>query len=318
MGARVGGYAKSLRQRRHARRRPVGRRTIATRLLMLWVLAVSLYFLWEADHYTGLYAFLAEWQFEQLSHYFPILTFAMLVIGFGSPAAWLLKARRRADRVDLPDRYGLDAAVSTSMNFRRALFAFAGGLTGAAIVTLLWTLTLPRIAPPRAVVSIGSVQAKAPPLGPVTLRGRIIFTRTAVFAQNLLITTRGVRFAPIVAPDPQNQQLRYFVELLPREFGNPNVARLDNRTGVLLRNHLPGSILRLYRYAGYDVEPPVYILYVSDKTLRWPYYVAAVQLLIAALITALAALVQHRHVRDIARTDTAPPPEKERDAGDAA
>ncbi|HEX8485487.1 hypothetical protein [Sphingomonas sp.] len=267
---------------------------------MVWVLVVALYFLWEADRYRGLYAFLAEWQFEQLGHYFPILTFAVLVIGFGSPAAWLMKKRRRADRRDIPDRYGYAAAVSTSMNFRRSLFAFAGGLGGAALVTLLWTLTLPRMAPPRALIPVGGARAVNPPLGPVTLRGQILFKRTSVFAQNVVLTARGVRFAPIVAPGDGNR-IRFFVELLPREFGDPRAAlRLDDRTGLLMRNQLPGSIVRLYRYAGYEVEAPVYILYVSSKTLRWPYYVTAAQLAIAALVAAIAGLLQHRHVRSIA------------------
>jgi hypothetical protein len=279
---------------------------------MAWVLAVVLYFLWEADRYGGLYAFLAEWQFEQLGHYFPVLTFALLVIGFGSPAAYLLKKRRRADRRDIPNRYGFEAAVSTSMNFRRSLFAFAGALAGAALVTLLWTLTLPRLAPPRAVITVGAPEAITPPLGPVTLRGQIVFTRTAVFAQNLLLTARGVRFAPIVAPGDRDQRIQYFVELLPREFGDPRaVSRLDDRTGILMRNQLPGSIVRLYRYAGYDVDRPVHVLYVSAKTLRWPYYVTAAQLAIAALVAAIAALLQHRHIRTITFKPEEQPPTPE-------
>lgn len=286
------------------RKRPVARRVVVARLLLAWVLIVSVYFLWEADHYTGLYGLLAEWQFEQLSHYFPILTFALLVIAFGSPAAWLLRTRRQADRRDIPDRHGRDAAIITGMNFRRVLFAFSGGLVGAALVTVLWTLTLPRIAPPRATIALGSPQAVAPPLGPVTLRGHILYTRTAVFAQNLLFTTRGVRFAPIVAPGRADERIRYFVELRPREFGNRRgLPRLDDRTGVLMRNQLPGSIIRLYRYAGFEVSAPVYILYVSEQTVRWPYYVTAVQLAIAALVALVAALLQHRHVREIAVVD---------------
>lgn len=291
----------------HFRRRAIARRVVAARLLMLWVLIVSVYFLWEADRYTGLYALLAEWQFEQLSHYFPVFTFAILVIAFGSPAAWLLRARRRADRRDLPDRHGYDAGVSAGSNFRRTLFAFAGGLAGAAVVTLLFTLTLPRIAPPRNVVEIGGPPAVDPPLGPVTLRGQILFTRTAVFAQNLLVTTRGVRFAPIVATGASDQRLRYFVELRPREFGPIPAVRAEDRTGVLMRNALPGSIIRLYRYAGYDVQAPTYMLYVSSETLRWPYYVTAAQLAIAALVALAAALLQHRHLRSIV-SPTADPP----------
>jgi hypothetical protein len=110
----------------------------------------------------------------------------------------------------------------------------------------------------------------------------------------------------MVAPGSTDQRIRYFVELLPREFGRPQ-ATINNRTGVLLRNHLPGSIIRLYRYAGYEVTPPVYTLYISSMTLRWPYYVTAIQLTLAALIALLAAFLQHRHLRRIITLREFPP-----------
>ncbi|HEU0066660.1 MAG TPA: hypothetical protein VFQ57_05405 [Sphingomonas sp.] len=290
------------------RRSRLGRRVVVARLLMIWVFIVSLFFLWEADRYTGLYALLAEWQFNRFGHYLPILTFALLVIVFGSPAAWLLRARRHADRRDMADRHGREAAVRTSANFRRTLFGFSGGLAGAALVTLLFALTLPRMSTPRAIVSVGGPQSAKPRLGPVVLRGQILYTRTSAFAQNLLIAARGVRFAPIVAQGDAGVKLRYFVELLPGDYGPVRTVPLSSvRSGVLMRNSLPGSIVRLYRYAGYDVETPYYVLYESTRTLRWPYYLTAAQLAIAALIAFIMALFQHRHVVHISDDQDAPP-----------
>ena len=284
-----------------ARPRRFRRRVVVGRLSMLWVLIVSLYFLWEADRYSGLYAWMAEWQFNLFGQYLPVLTFALLVIAFGWPAAWLLRARRLADRRGLR---GHDAAVYTSSNFRRTLFGFAGGLAGAAVVVLFWTLLLPRVAPPRAVIEVGSPSSAVPDEGPVTLRGRIDYTRTSALAQELLIRTRGVRFAPIFAPGSDDpQRIRFFVELLPGDFGPPRqVPTRSDRSGVLVKDRLPGSIVRLYRYAGYTVEKPFYVLYASNTTIRLPYLVTAVQLFIAALIALAAALLQHRHVRHITQT----------------
>lgn len=281
-------------------RRRRGRRVVIARLLMAWILIISAYFLWQADHYSGLYAFFAEIQYEYLGQHWPILTFALLIILFGWPAAWLLKSRRRGESRSLSDRYGREAGIRTSENFRRVLFAVAGGLAGASAVTLIWTLALPHFTPPKTQITVGSSQSVEPPLGPLFLNGVTLYDRTSAFAQNLLVKTRGVRFAPIVAPGDRSGNIRYFVELLPqdaeRQWDNPAVR---HRAGLLRVNGLPGSIVRLYSYAGFRVEQPYYVLYADPRTIRWPYYVTAAQLAIAAFLSLIAALVQHRHVRTV-------------------
>lgn len=285
------------------------RRVVVARFMAVWVFVVLLYFLWEASTYRGLYALLSEWQFEQFGHYLPVLTFAFLAILFGSPAAWLFRARRRADSRILTDRTGREAAIQTGSNFRRILFAFAGGLAGAALVTLFWTLTLPRITPPHRTITVGAPDSVAPKPGAAILRGRIVYTRTAAFAQDLWITRRGVRFAPVLSAvgNEKPRTIRYFVELLPTDVPDPRLDNLDNavlsRSGVLFADALPGSIVRLYRYAGYTVESPYYVLYASGRTIRWPYYVTAAQLATAALIMFLAGLFQHGHLRRASRED---------------
>lgn len=274
-----------------------GRRVVVARLLMLWVFVVAVYFLWEADRYRGLYALLAEFQFNYLGQHWPVLTFALLLIVFGSPAAWLLRTRKPGEVV--PGADGPREGMKVSANFRRVLFAFSGGLAGAAAITFLWTLTLPRVSPPEETIAIGSPQSASPKAGPVTLQGEILYRRTSAFAQFMLVKRRGVRFAPIVAPGSKDGNIRYFIELLPDDRPPPTdaqQAQVSIRSGVLMRNNLPGSIVRLYRYAGYRVERPFYVLYASSTTIRWPYYVTGAQLALAALVTLIAALVQHRHV----------------------
>ena len=272
------------------------RRVVVGRLLAIWVLLVALYFLWEADHYAGLYAWLAECQFDLFGQYLPVLTYALLVIGFGWPAAWLLRARRRADRREL---VGRDAAIYTSANFRRVLFSFAGGLAGASLVAFLWTLTLPRVGPPRQIIDIGAAVGGNVVEGPTILRGRIDYARTSALAEDFAVTTKGMRFAPMFASSADhNRQILFFVELLPSDLGRPRVVpNRSVRSGVLVLNRLPGSIVRLYRYAGYTVEKPLYVLFASNASVRRPYVVAAVQLALAALIAFIAGLFQHRHVR---------------------
>lgn len=273
------------------------RHKIVARLLMLWFFLISIYFLWEAEKYTGFYAFAAEQQFDFLGQYWPVFTYSFLMILFGWPIAWLLKDTRSAARDGDPIINEDDEALRLNQNLRRTLFALAGGLCGAALVVLCWTLTLPKPSAPTAMIAIGSPQSINPPLGSISLKGDILYDRTSVFAQNLMFKTRGVRFAPIIDPQDREATIRYFIELQPSDIQNGNiVAEPVSRTGLLRINALPGSVVQLYKYAGFDVTSPHYVLYTDPMTIKWPYYVTAIQLACAAFICLIAALFQHRHV----------------------
>lgn len=264
---------------------------------MLWFFLISIYFLWEAENYTGFYAFIAEMEFDFLGQYWPIFTYSILMMLFGWPIAWLLKDTRSAARNGDLTTDDYEEALRLNQNLRRTLFALAGGLCGAALVVLCWTLTFPKLGAPAAVVTIGSPQSLNPPLGSISLKGGILYDRTSVFAQNLIFKTRGVRFAPIIDPQDRVPTIRYFIELRPADLQDGNmVAEPVSRTGLLRINALPGSVVQLYKYAGFDVSSPHYVLYTDPMTIKWPYYVTAIQLACAAFICLVAALFQHRHV----------------------
>lgn len=219
------------------------------------------------------------------------------MILFGWPIAWLLKDTRSAARDGDPITNEDEEALRLNQNLRRTLFALAGGLGGAALVVLGWTLTLPTLSAPTAVVAVGSRQSLNPPLGSISLKGGILYDRTSVFAQNLIFKTRGVRFAPIIDPQDPVPTIRYFIELQPSDIQNGDiVVEPVSRTGLLRMNALPGSVVQLYKYAGFDVSNPHYVLYTDPLTIKWPYYVTAIQLACAALICLIAALFQHHHV----------------------
>lgn len=273
------------------------RQKIVARLLMLWFFVISIYFLWEAEKYTGFYAFTAEKQFDYLGQYWPVFTYSLLMILFGWPIAWLLKDTRSVAHDGDPVANEDEEAQRLNQNLRRTLFALAGGLCGAALVVLCWTLTLPKLAAPAAVVAIGSRQSLNPPLGSISLKGGILYDRTSVFAQNLIFKTRGVRFAPIIDPQDRVPTIRYFIELQPSDIQNADIASEPvSRTGLLRINALPGSVVQLYRYAGFDISKPHYVFYTDPMTIKWPYYITAIQLACAAFICLIAALFQHRHV----------------------
>lgn len=286
------------------------RRQLGARILWLWVLIVLLYFLWEGATYRGLFARAAEWQLTIFGQYMPTLTVGLLVFIFASPALLMFR-RKRARRAEgeeetpaaVPDP--LDSAVRVGTRVMKFLFGIAGALLAAALACLLWTLTFPSASGPVQVVTLGTPAATAPREGPTRLIGAVIYDRTTAFSQGLPLIRRGARYAPVVTPGAAPAPLRYFVELGPQERIDPHASdqTVTPRTGILTRGGLPGAIVRLYRYAGYQVEWPYYVLFASPLTMRWPLYVAAMEFTLAALVFLICALFQRRHVRRL-RTGT--------------
>jgi hypothetical protein len=269
---------------------------VVSGVLTAWAMIVTFYFLWETIAYRGLYARLSEWQFEQFGHYLPMLTISILIFIFASPALWLARlAPETKNR-----RSTADQARLVSYRFSRILFGVSGALAVAALGTFLWTFTLPTLKAPQHHIVVGQGDKIDVAPGPATLSGTIVYTRTSAFTQQILFKRRGVRFAPVIAPGQPAQSIRFFTELAPSDaFVTGDIRPVSTRAGILERNALPGSIVRLYRYAGYKVENPYFVLYTSQQTLRWPYYLTAIQLLVASLVVLIAALLQYRHVRSL-------------------
>lgn len=288
-------------------RPPAARRTPLRRLkrrfrvdwiLLGWLFAVTFYFAWEAVFYTGLYGRISEWQFVHFGHYSPILTFMLLVLLFGSPALWILRFGSK--------RFGMRKAYRTRVTaqtigsgLRKVLYIFAAGLAAASLSTLIWTLTLPTFKPPYRIINVGGADDQRPPNGAAMITGHINYLRTSAFAQDLIVSKKGVRFAPMEAREGDNGTIRYFVELLPvaRNAAPPVDEPVSTKAGILVSNALPGSIVRLYEYAGYKVERPYYVLFANPHSMRWPYYLAAIQLALGALLSLIAAGLQDYHLR---------------------
>lgn len=256
----------------------------------LWILIATGYFFSEVIYYRGIYEKVSEWQFDLFGHYFPILNFALLITIVISPAVLLIAIIARFVETKSLRR----KVLVTSNQFRNILLGLTMAFSFAAIATLAWTLTLPRMNAP-----FQHVYADQPTEslrnGAATLSGYIIYERTSAYTQRLLLKRRGVRFAPVVPPGQTTPNIQYFVELAPsdvfiKEEGQP----ISTRGGILMRNALPGSLESLYRYAGYELGKPYFVLYTSERTMRWPYYVSAIQLAVIALFLAIATAIQHR------------------------
>ena len=256
----------------------------------LWVAVVALYFLWETSGYRGFTAILAEWQFDNFGRYFPTLTYAIVVFVLSSPGYLLFFRPRRSGTTQDGAR-----VVRSGHMFSRALASVAIGLGVTALVTLLAMLMLPTAQGTMQRFTVQRDSAILPKEGPAELRGTIAYDRIAAFDQDLIATRHSTRFAPLSPADGTTNTIQFFVELPP--IGDPAFSKVQTLSGVLRQGGLPGEIVRLYRYAGYEIDRPYFVLFIDPAAMRWPYLSAAVQLLIAALLAALFALLQARRVR---------------------
>ena len=289
-------------------------------LLWLWVLVVVLYFSWEAASYRGLFAILAEWEFDRLGQDLPTFNFCLLTMIFGWPALLILR-RRRVKELDARDAAaeraleGADEAYALQMrdarlrkregalallaarDYMHFLFGFTGALWFAAIIALLWTLALPNSMDNPRVYTPDSLTQPQIHEGAAAFRGTLRYGRISSFSRGILFARRTALYAPLFPPKGANPDIRYFVEFLPAE--RPDIhsgAVITHREGVLVRSDLPGALIRLYRYLGYHPSPRYYVLYVNLQTMRWPYYVIAMQFLMGGASFLASGLWQRRHI----------------------
>lgn len=292
------------------------RRRVSPRLavLWLWVLVVVLYFAWEAASYRGLFAILAEWQFDRLGQDLPTFNFCLLTMTLAWPALAILRRRSVSD-AELAENArarGLSdddieeeewereaqLALFSAQDYMHFLLGFGAALGVAALVALLWTLTLPTGSETPKSFSPSVVNAPEPEEGSARIEGAVRYGRIASFNRGILFFNRTALFAPIIPPQGSDGRVRYFVEFLPVE--RPDIAAgatISHRTGILVHADLPGALVRLYRYLGYHPVENYYVLYASAATIRWPYYIIAAQFLLGGLLFGATGLGQLRHVR---------------------
>lgn len=218
-------------------------------------------------------AVLADWQFDVLGRYHPILTLLAVGALFGLPLYLLgfVRSRQARRRAALPRQ-----AARRAMRFARVLLATAVALMITAVVTLALIWLLPSTNGTPAVVVAATTAT--PPSGPVTLTGDVVYDRITALDEKLWFLGRSIRFVPVVAPGggDRGSTLRFFVALLGVDPAAPDPTPRA-WTGTLRQGGLPGEIIRLYRYVGYRVEAPYYVLFTQAGMLTWPYRLLALQ-----------------------------------------
>ncbi len=274
------------------RERRVRRRRIVP-MLGGWAILVSLFLLWQTLTYRGLMALAAEWQFNTFGRYYPSLTYVLLATVIASPVLWLLRGGDRDGEVAGGEGVAIDPSPLPGRAFIRTILGVAAGCAVICLAVLVAMMSLPGDTGAVQRVVVGSAAAVDPRTGPTELSGVLLRGRTAGLSQDLLVARRTIRFAPMLSPAGGHAEaVRYFVEIGADE----NAATMQGnglREGILRRGGLPGELEYLFRYAGYDVATPYYVLFASRAALQWPYRVAAIQLALVGLICLIAAAGLH-------------------------
>lgn len=281
------------------RRRP----RLSVRLAWIWFVVVSIVLLWQKSTYWGLYAFAAEWQFNAFGSYRPALTYLSLIAILCLPLLLISRLRSkelRSKRASLPPGSQLNSTIRSKSRWAKALFCAAIAVAIAGLAIALSTALLPSASAPVSRMAL-SAEMAPPPLGPVILSGKLLSDKTAVFDEDFLILRRSSRFAPMVAEGADRTVLHYFVELpLTAPIASNDVK--GERKGILRRGGLPGELVRLYRYAGFRVDPNYYVLFSSPEAMRRAELTEAIELLIfAAFLGLIGAIFAYHHRQLIKR-----------------
>lgn len=272
-------------RRMHSRRK----RAMKLMVAVAWIAIVGLVLLWQAATYESAMSVAAEWQFDTIGRYYPVLSYLLIVLVLTLPVMLLFR------RAPVTEGRLVDVALLRSADtFSRALFGLAGAALVLAVGILLSILWLPTDKGPLQEVVLDQAVV-LPREGLTRLTGTIAYDRTSAFDEDLILARRNRRFAPMTAPGPTATDLQFFVELPPANRLTRGGVR--TMTGVLRRDGLPGEIVRLYRYAGYRVEEPLYVLYTGTRSLRWARFVIAAELLLGAALVGLLGVWQRRRTR---------------------
>lgn len=286
---------------RNRRRRRTGRRAIGRTLgFSLWLGLVSLFLLWQAAYYRGIMSLVGEWQFNAFGRHYPTFNYVVLVFLLCLPGYLLfLRPRDKA-----PDERSRTALLRSAQTFLKALVGVAAGLGGVLLLVLLLLLLLPRDSGEVQRIDLGRSGLADVREGPTILAGAIIYERTAGFDEDLLVVRRSFRFAPIIGPQEDGGDLRFFVQFAPVNASTRGGVRQVR--GVLRREGLPGEVIRLFRYAGYRIEEPHYVLFTEPAAMRWPYWTAVAQFAVGGLLALLFALLQRRRIRRVDGSEARP------------
>jgi len=270
----------------------IGSITLAWATFLVAIMAFQTY------TYTGVIAILAEWQFRSFDRFFPVATISLLAGLLVLPLAIILLLRLR--------EYASGPAVGQGEALRRAnvgqnFHKIVIGLTsGGAIVLFGIGMMSVGINEKAYRLSVSS----APPIkaaGFATLEATVRYDRLGFYEDRFFLVGRDLWLAPAVAND--SSSIRYLVQVPPQK---ARASLREIRSGYLRPRALPGGLKRLYENAGYTFSEPTYVLFRSKWDVRWPWFSAAGQLALLAMVSSVFWLLGRRQIKELKRQTEGP------------
>jgi hypothetical protein len=271
----------------------------ADTLTLLACIAYLLLF-FQTLRYTSFFRRFGEWQFADLDIYFPGLTVVMaLLAGAIVPALGLLiwrLNRRRLNRIrevpeatveSSPELLLAQTIASTATGIRCA-YSIAAAASVAFLVCALTPIARNAVA--LDLVESASDGRRALPIAPVM--GKVDVRRIALLRQGVGFLRNDVFIAPIIAaPRGEGRKQRYFAEIAPEDVDACRRSGDVALRGSLRPSVFPPQLVALYRSRGVDVAADAVVLFNSRWSRDWPYYIAAIQFSVLAVLAFLLAML---------------------------
>lgn len=278
---------------------------VSTRLLLLllvaWTLVVVSILVWQAYVYRGLFAAIAEWQFRQWEQMFPVATIILITFLMQIPFLILIGLRMRQRRRKFgPAR--TDVVVHREKLAALIVSAVSALALLVAIVLVIVALTIGGVGD-KAIGIMSMTDGASHVNQQVRTRGLVRFDRIGFYDERLLITGRDLWVAPIVSSD-DDRTIRYFVEVPRNATASP--AEVRELSGIVRRAAVPGGLRKLYEYEGYSVPEPAYVIFASRASARWPFFNAAIDLVVSALVGLFLVLLLRGHASYVTKRGANP------------
>ncbi len=261
--------------------------TIATAVVLIW-----------AVRYSGWVRPVAEWQFDNLTGYFPALTLVLSALIVTIPFAILFAIRRRrrtAEGIIDHEVRALRAALRIERFFVLMTIVSVIG----ALASLIGLGLLPRDNGTVQPVVVGkplSVQAND---GPARLIGDVDMSRIGRLTDRVAFASRDIFVAPVYPRADHRPHVAgpvaYFTEVRPVD---SDLQRFEPvRVGVIRANGLPQELVPLFRGVGLAVVDHPALLLPDTSAWAWKYWAFLGQCLVLSAIAALFFIAARRYRR---------------------
>jgi hypothetical protein len=258
------------------------------RLFWLWVaaiVAVFAFLFYQSVNYIGLMYAFAEWQFEYIDRYFPVLSIiAILVLLYllWELVRYLLRRARRNPPVELLHQRRI-AARRSAGRFLRCVAAVGFILT---IGTFIQWMQQPPTRGPSTPIALASGRSATLIPGPVMVSGMRAIGPIARYSEDFLFMRRTRFLAPIGRGTGPGSPYNLFAEVRGMDPARDVPETIE---GVLRNDALMPEIRILYRDANFPVAQKSAVIFATPASANRPFIVLMIELVSLSMLALLFA-----------------------------